>query len=269
MTCILLNPWHHHQSMHITSPATISQQQKPRNKHTHLNALHYTKPLAPPPPHDDHLSWNNIIGTLPPSACMTHFFKSPVFSVDENILNVKSCHQNHLGVVTIMRKLVKMTLVLLLSLDLVCFIIFTWQTGSCYRIWSWEVSWISKDVSLREWSKAGVSFLKQIWSINARKNTWGKIMSPSVCLLSSEVATMNLMFITGTKFILLLLLCILQITVTRYDLPVLESKGCEKSSVKQSWTKNKHIQLPELCWPCLLQLVHHVCSEKQTHFWWP
>lgn len=91
-------------------------------------------------------------------------------------------------------------------------------------------------------------------------------MSPSVCLLSSEVATMNLMFITWTKFILLLLLCILQITVTRHDLPVLESKGCEKSSVKQSWTKNKQIQLPELCWPCLLQLVHHVCSEKQTHF---
>ncbi len=71
-------------------------------------------------------------------------------------------------------------------------------------------------------------------------------MSPSVCLLSSEVATMNLMFITGTKFILLLLLCILQITVTRHDLPVLESKGCENPSVKQSWTKNKQIQLPEL-----------------------
>jgi hypothetical protein len=36
-------------------------------------------------------------------------------------------------------------------------------------------------------------------------------MSPSVCLLSSAVATMNLMLITGTKFILLLLLCILHI----------------------------------------------------------
>lgn len=98
---------------------------------------------------------NKNKGTLPPYACMTHFFKSPVFSVDENILNVKSCHQNHLGVVTIMRKLVKMTLVLLLSLDLIC-CIFTWQTGTCYRRWSqrfpgYQRMWAWESSQREEW----------------------------------------------------------------------------------------------------------------------
>ncbi len=176
------NPWHHHQSMHITSPATKTKEQAhPPECNALYKTLGTTNTTWWSPILQQYHHSNKNKGTLPPSACMTHFFKSPVFSVDENILNVNSCHQNHLGVVTITRKLVKMTLVLLLSLDLVCFIIFTWQTGTCYRTWSqrfpgYQRMWAWESSQREEWV-----FWNRSEASMQGNNTWGNIMSPSVC----------------------------------------------------------------------------------------